>query len=459
MIKVRSSGELRGPGLRELTSTGGILKVALHTLGCKLNYAETSTIGKQFLDRGFELVEFGLPADVVVINTCTVTERAARECRQIIRRALRSSSSPYVVVTGCYAQLEPEAIASIDGVDLVLGAREKFDLFRFAGRLSKEHTPRIHVSDIDSVDNFGPAFTTEAGGRTRAYLKVQDGCDYSCSFCTIPMARGASRSQSIDQCVSQAGDLAREGYREIVLTGVNVGDYGKKSGDSLLALVRGLTGVTEIERIRISSIEPNLLTPEIIDSVAREPKLCKHFHIPLQSGSDDVLRLMRRRYSTGDYRALIRRIREVIPEAGIGADVIVGFPGETGAHFDATYAFLHELPLSYLHVFTYSERPNTPAASMGEPVVPEMRHKRNKMLRILSQKKRRAFYESMVGSVMTVLTEGDVEDGKRFGFTDNYVRVSVPAGMCEDNVLLPVVITGVDDNICVGMPLRGVMPA
>jgi threonylcarbamoyladenosine tRNA methylthiotransferase MtaB len=428
-------------------------RVALHTLGCKLNYAETSTIGKQFLDRGFEVVDFGTPADVVVINTCTVTERADRECRQLIRRALRSGTPPYVVVTGCYAQLEPEEIASINGVDLVLGAREKFEIFRYMGQSGKLDSPRIHVSDIETVDDFGPAFTTEAGSRTRAYLKVQDGCDYTCSFCTIPLARGPSRSQTIDRCVAQATNLVREKYKEIVLTGVNVGDYGKNAGTSLLRLVQDLARIERLERIRISSIEPNLLTDDMIAFVARHRKMCKHFHIPLQSGADEILRRMRRRYTTGDYRALIARIREAIPDAGIGADVIVGFPGETDRHFEETYAYLHELPIAYLHVFTYSERPNTPAADMQLAVRPDVRHKRNDMLRILSQKKRRAFYETMVGRLVTVLTERDLERGLRFGFTENYVRVGVPADSVSENVLLPVLITGVGENVC-----RGVVP-
>jgi threonylcarbamoyladenosine tRNA methylthiotransferase MtaB len=428
-------------------------RVALHTLGCKLNFAETSTIGKQFLDRGFELVEFGTPADVVVINTCTVTERAERECRQLIRRALRGGTTPYVVITGCYAQLEPEEIASINGVDLVLGAREKFDIFRYVREFGKLDGPQIHVSDIEAVDDFVPAFTTEARNRTRAYLKVQDGCDYSCSFCTIPLARGPSRSQPIDRCVAQAAALVREKYKEIVLTGVNVGDYGKKSDASLLRLVDELVWIEGLERIRISSIEPNLLTDDVIAFVGRHQKMCRHFHIPLQSGADEILRRMRRRYSTDDYRTLIARIREAIPDACIGVDVIVGFPGESDRHFDETYAFLHELPISYLHVFTYSERPSTPAAGMEHSVRLDVRHKRNDMLRILSQKKRRAFYETMVGRLVTVLTEGGLVGGLRFGFTENYVRVGVPADCASENVLLPVVITGVEENVC-----RGIVP-
>jgi threonylcarbamoyladenosine tRNA methylthiotransferase MtaB len=429
-------------------------KVALHTLGCKLNYAETSTLGKQFLERGFQIVAWGEPADVVVLNTCTVTERADRECRQLIRRALRGGGEPYVIVTGCYAQLEPEQIASIHGVDLVLGTSEKSDLFRYVeSGFRKPGVPRIHISDPGTLDRFGPAFTTGAGGRTRAYLKVQDGCDYACSFCTIPLARGASRSQALERCVSQAEELVRQGYREIVLTGVNVGDFGRKSGSSLLALLTELVRLDGLTRLRISSIEPNLLTRAMVEFVAAEPVMCKHFHIPLQSGTDAILRAMRRRYTVSAYRALLQQIRSVVPDAGVGADVIVGFPGETDADFDATAAFLQELPLSYLHVFTYSERPRTPAASMGAPVAPHTRHLRNAILRSLSQKKRRAFYESMIGRTVPVLLEGDCENGLRFGFTDNYVRVGVPVGTAEQNTLVPVKLEAIEDGICRGTPV------
>jgi threonylcarbamoyladenosine tRNA methylthiotransferase MtaB len=425
-------------------------RVALHTLGCKLNYAETATIGKQFLDRGYEVVEPGQPAEICVINTCSVTARADRECRQIIRRALRTSKRPFVVVTGCYAQLVPEEVASINGVDLVLGAREKFELFRYAGDFAKSTSPSVHVSDIGGVDNFGPAFTTDAGSRTRAYLKVQDGCDFNCSFCTIPLARGGSRSQAVVECLRQAENLVRAGYREIVLTGVNVGDFGKNSGTSLESLVQELESVEGLDRIRISSIEPNLLTESLIDRVAKGRTLCKHFHIPLQSGSDDVLRGMRRRYTTAQYRELILSIRRKIPAAGIGVDVITGFPGETETHFAETYAFLNELPVSYLHVFTYSERPRTPAGEMGEQVEPKVRFRRNDMLRILGQKKKQAFYESLVGQTVQVLAEGDVEDGVRSGFTDNYARVGFPHALCGENELISLTITGVRDMVCTG---------
>ncbi len=428
-------------------------RVALHTLGCKLNYAETSMLGKQFAERGFEVVDFNEPADVYLINTCSVTERADRECRQIIRRALRRGSNPFVIVTGCYAQLEPEEVASIEGVDVVLGAKEKFQMFDYVGSLEKKRYPHVFVSEIDSVEDFGIAYSTSATDRTRAFLKVQDGCDYNCSFCTIPLARGASRSQSIEACVQQARALVTQGYKEVVLTGVNVGDYGKKNGSSLLALLRQLMLVDGLERVRISSIEPNLLSDEILELVAREKSLCKHFHIPLQSGSDEILRLMRRRYTAQQYRELIHRIRTRIPDCGIGVDVIVGFPGETERHFNETHLFLAELPVSYLHVFTYSERPNTPAAEFASPVEPKVRFKRSEELRILSQKKKQAFYRSMMGRRVDVLMEGEVENGMRLGFTDNYIRVALPADETSANEVVEAELTEIVGERCIGRVL------
>ena len=423
-------------------------RVAFHTLGCKLNFAETSILGKQFLDRGYRVVSFDEEADVYVINTCSVTERADRECRQIIRRALRHARDPFVVVTGCYAQLQPEEIASIAGVDVVLGATEKFHIFDYIGDASKHPAPRVFVSDINNADDFGIAYSSDATDRTRAFLKVQDGCDYHCSFCTIPLARGASRSQPIAACVEQAQTLVAQGYKEIVLTGVNVGDYGRKIGTHLAELLRALVCFRGLERLRISSIEPNLLDDEILSLVAAEKKLCKHFHIPLQSGSDEILRLMRRRYTTGHYRELIERIRSRIPNCGIGVDVIVGFPGETDRHFEQTHLFLSELPVSYLHVFTYSERPNTPAATYNRQVEPRIRFKRNEDLRILGQKKRHAFYRSMLGRSTDVLLEGNVQNGMRFGWTDNYVRVALPADGTVENAIVRVRITGMQDEYC-----------
>ena len=433
--------------------------VSLHTLGCKLNYAETSMLGRQFMDRGFSIVEFGEPADVCVINTCSVTERANRECRQMIRKATRGSTNPLVVVTGCYAQLQPEEVASIAGVDLVLGAREKFEIFDHLDGLEKKLYPHVFVSDIDAVDSFGASYTTDAGSRTRAFLKVQDGCDYNCTFCTIPLARGGSRSQSAEECVRQAAALVTQGFKEITLTGVNVGDYGKKADSSLLRLLHDLVRVDGLERVRISSIEPNLLTDEIIDFVADEPKMCRHFHVPLQSGCDEILRLMRRRYNTGTYRDLIDRVRRVIPGCGLGVDIIVGFPGETEEHFETTLRFVDDLPVSYLHVFTYSERPQTPAAGLAGKVEPRVRFKRNEILRLIGQKKKREFYSLHIGKTVTVLTEGELESGMRLGFTDNYVRVALPAPGSGANEIVRVKITGLQGDRCEGRIIEGKVAA
>ncbi len=418
--------------------------VALTTLGCKLNYAETSSLAQQFRDRGFSIVEFGTPADVCVINTCSVTHRADRECRQLIRRAVRTSDAPFVVVTGCYAQLAPQDVASIKGVDLVLGSREKFELFEHLDGLEKKLYPHVFVSPAASMLGFGPAWTTTTSDRTRAYLKVQDGCDYSCSFCTIPLARGGSRSQSVDDCVAQARTLVSQGYAEVVLTGVNVGDYGRSSGGDLLSLLRALERVEGLRRLRISSIEPNLVTDSLISHVAGSEIVCKHFHLPLQSGSDTVLRAMRRRYTTTQYADLVDRIRASIADCGIGVDVIVGFPGETDELFEETHRFLSGVPFSYLHVFTYSERPNTPAAAFTGHVEPKVRFKRNEVLRLFGEKKKHAFQTRMVGKTETVLVEGKKEGERSFGFTSNYVKVALPAEHVEENTLLPVKITGVD---------------
>ena len=425
-------------------------RVALHTLGCKLNFAETSSLGGQFLDRGYEVVPFGEPADVVLLNTCSVTERADRECRQLIRRALRKSPEAFVVVTGCYAQLAPEEVASMDGVDLVLGTKEKFSVFEYAQGFRKEAVPRLHVSDVGTADTFGPAMSTTAGDRTRGYLKVQDGCDYHCSFCTIPLARGESRSQPVAECVAQAQELVRRGFKEIILTGVNVGDYGRKDGENLLGLMKSLVHVDGLRRIRISSIEPNLLTPGLLEFVASQEVMCKHFHIPLQSGSEGVLRRMRRRYTAGQYADLIHRVRHRLPGCGIGVDVIVGFPGETAAEFDETYRFLSDLPVSYLHVFTYSERPHTPAAGMDARVIPHDRASRNTMLRMLSERKRMAWCREAVGTHVDVLTESTVDEGLRYGFTDTFLRVGVPADGIPENVLARVKISGAHAERCSG---------
>ncbi len=401
-------------------------RVAFHTLGCKLNYAETASLERKFADRGFRIVPFEEESDICVVNTCSVTERADRECRQLVRRALRQSPNSYVVVLGCYAQLQPEEIASIEGVDLVLGASEKFRLFDHAGQFRKEGTPRIVVSPIAEATDFGPASSGGVDDRTRAFLKVQDGCDFNCSFCTIPLARGKSRSQSIAESVAQAETLVGQGYKEIVLTGVNVGDYGKKEDSSLLGLLQKLEEIDGLERIRISSIEPNLLTQELLHHWASSEKICDHFHIPLQSGNDDILRAMRRRYTTSEYRRLVENIRDVSPDAGIGVDVIVGFPGESDFHFASSFEFLHRLPASYFHVFTYSERPNTPSLQLNGRVEPRVRYKRSEMLRMLGEQKRQSFQLSQLKSSRLSLIEESVEANMLSGYTDNYVRVFVP---------------------------------
>ncbi len=424
--------------------------VSLHTLGCKLNFAETLALGRQFRERGFDIVEFGAPADVCVINTCSVTARANRECRQTIRKALRMPSPPYMIVTGCYAQLEPEEVASIESVDLVLGAGEKHRLFDHVTSFEKNPQPHILVSEITTVDNFGPAYSSGVGDRTRAYLKVQDGCDYNCSFCTIPLARGASRSQPVEQCLEQARSLVGNGFKEITLTGVNVGDYGMKSGTSLFRLLRAMEDIEGLDRIRISSIEPNLLTEEILAHAAVSKKLCPHFHIPLQSGSDDILRKMRRRYTSSDYETLIRRIKRTIPACGLGVDVIAGFPGETDRHFEQTVNFLDNLPVSYLHVFTYSERPQTPAAVLPNAIEPKVRFTRSEILRCLGRKKKHAFHSSMVGETIPVLFENDVDAGMRFGFTGNYARVGVPAESSMQNTIVPVRVHDIQEDFCIG---------
>ncbi|MGA9362808.1 MAG: tRNA (N(6)-L-threonylcarbamoyladenosine(37)-C(2))-methylthiotransferase MtaB [Bacteroidota bacterium] len=424
--------------------------MAFHTLGCKLNYAETAALSNQFIERGFRVVEFGEPTDVFVLNTCTVTERADRECRQLVRRALRISPASCTIVVGCYAQLQAEEIAAIEGVDFVLGSREKFNLFEYVEGFQKQSSARVVRGLIHESTDFGPAFSSGSADRTRAFLKVQDGCDYHCSFCTIPLARGASRSQSVEATLEQARELVNRGYREIVLTGVNVGDYGRKIGTDLMCLLKQLDAVEALNRVRISSIEPNLVTQEMIRFISQSEKICHHFHIPLQSGSDFILRLMRRRYLTQYYRDLVYAIREEMPDAGIGADVIVGFPGETKSHFEETHRFLVDLPLSYLHVFTYSERPNTFAAALSGDVDPATRARRSEMLRVLSGKKRRQFLEAFVGRTVSVLLEGTVERGRRIGHTSHYALVGIPEHSAQENELVDVRITGVDDLLCVG---------
>ena len=405
----------------------GMGRVALHTLGCKLNYAETSSVGERFSSAGFESVQLTDHPDVVFINSCTVTSNADRECRQIVRRALRSNPDACVIVTGCYAQLQPEEIASIEGVDFVLGAREKFRIDELIPRFEKQVVPVVHVGEFSGRSDFGPAHTGEGDGRTRAFLKVQDGCDYNCSFCTIPLARGESRSQPLDEAVESARHVVSAGYSEIVLTGVNTGDYGRKKGVGLIDLLRRLHSIDGLLRLRISSIEPNLLTDEILDLARDSSIMVPHFHIPLQSGSDAVLSDMRRRYRTAEYRRLIARIRERMPDCGIGIDVITGFPTESDICFEETVAFLQEIDPSYLHVFTYSERPDTPAAGFERQVDVARRRERTSRLRTLSELFKARFAARYQGEIRPTLIESARTDGEVFGYTDNYVRVRIDA--------------------------------
>lgn len=401
---------------------------AFHTLGCKLNFAETSTIARQLTDAGYDKVSFDDKADIYVINTCSVTENADRECKLHVKRAMKANPEGLVVIVGCYAQLKPEEISQITGVDLVLGAKEKFNILSYLDDLGKSESEGIvHSCEIEETDFFIGSYSI--GDRTRAFLKVQDGCDYKCTYCTIPLARGISRSDTIDNVLKNAKEIASRDIKEIVLTGVNIGDYGKgefgnkKHEHTFLDLIKELDQVEGIERIRISSIEPNLLKDESIELVSKSKSFVPHFHIPLQSGSDELLKKMKRRYLTKLYNERVNKIREVMPHAAIGVDVIVGFPGETEELFMETYNFLNELPISYLHVFTYSERENTEAAEMdGAVPIPE-RKRRNKMLRILSEKKKMAFYQTQLGQTLPVLWEHENKDGKMYGFTENYVRV------------------------------------
>lgn len=400
-------------------------KVALHTLGCKLNYSETSSIGSQFLDKNFEVVDFQQTADVYVLNTCSVTESAERECRQIIRRALRQNPEAFIIVTGCYAQLRPEEIARIDGVDAILGSNEKFKLFSLLENFNKRELTCISVTPTENLTEFGVAHSTDADNRTRAFLKIQDGCDYTCSFCTIPLARGASRSLEVENVIEEFKKLLDTGYREIILTGVNVGDYGKNIDTNLFNLLSELIMIDGEFRIRISSIEPNLLTDEIIELTANSEKLCNHFHIPLQSGSPRILKAMQRRYSSQDYENLIYKVKKLLPDSAIGVDVIVGFPGETEEDFIQTHNFLRELPISYLHVFTYSERPDTKAISILGSIDVQERKRRNNILRILSEKKRTKFYSEMIGTKQEVLFENANKNGLMQGFTSNYIKFQI----------------------------------
>ncbi|WP_417611781.1 tRNA (N(6)-L-threonylcarbamoyladenosine(37)-C(2))-methylthiotransferase MtaB [Owenweeksia hongkongensis] len=402
-------------------------KVAFHTLGCKLNFSETSTIARDFKTNGFEEVNFSEPADVYVINTCSVTHNADKECKHWVKQALKANPDAFTVIVGCYAQLKPEEIADIQGVDLVLGATEKFKITDYLNDLTKNDLGEVHSCEIDEADFYVGSYSI--GDRTRAFLKVQDGCDYKCTYCTIPLARGISRSDTLENVLSNARKIVEEGAKEIVLTGVNIGDYGKgefgnkRHEHTFLELVQALDEVEGIDRFRISSIEPNLLKDETIRFVGQSKRFVPHFHIPLQSGSNELLKKMRRRYQSELYSERVATIKSFIPDCCIGVDVITGFPGETEELFMETYNFLNDLDISYLHVFTYSERDNTLAAEMDGAVDYAVRKKRSKMLRVLSAKKRRAFYESQLGTSREVLFEGNFKDGYITGFTENYVKV------------------------------------
>jgi len=424
-------------------------RVALHTLGCKLNYAETAEIGKKFTARDYKVVGIDDPADVVIINSCTVTSQADRECRQIIRRAVRHSPDAFIAVVGCFAQLHSEQIAGIDGVDLVLGTHDKFSIFDHLDKTKRGKSTGIIVSCVKDC-NFEPASSSGFENRTRAFLKVQDGCDYHCSYCTIPQARGKSRSGSIAEIVRQAGEAVESGYKEIVLTGVNVGDYGKNDGTNLMALLKQLVKVDGLMRIRISSIEPNLLTDELLSFWFTNDIICNHWHIPLQSGSDAILQKMQRRYLTEVYAELIERIKSNVPTACIGSDVIVGFPGESNVFFDETYNFLNDIPLSYFHIFHYSERKNTRAADYDNKVDPQIKAKRSKKLRQLGIQKRVMFYKSFIGKTVPVLFESKHTDGTQSGLTEEYVRVNVKSNINLENIIINVKIREAFAEKCIG---------
>jgi len=422
--------------------------VAFYTLGCKLNFSETSTIARGFQTEGYNRVDFETTADIYVINTCSVTDNADKRFKSIVNAAYKNNPEAFIIAIGCYAQLKPDEISRIDHVDLVLGAQEKFKITDYINSLQKREIAEVHSCEIKEVNSFESAYSM--GDRTRAFLKIQDGCDYKCTYCTIPLARGISRSDTLENVLSNATQIAEKGIKEIVLTGVNIGDYGKgelgdkKHEHTFYDLVVALDKVKKIERIRISSIEPNLLKNKTIDFLATSKNFVPHFHIPLQSGSNELLKKMKRQYKRELYADRVNRIKQAIPDACIGVDVIIGFPGETDALFLETYNFVNELDISYLHVFTYSERPNTKAILMDGAVPKAVRTKRSKMLRGLSVKKRRAFYESQIGKEKTVLFEGENKDGFMYGFTENYVKVKTAYKKKLVNTLHTIVLTKID---------------
>ena len=425
-------------------------KVAFYTLGCKLNFSETSTIARNFVSEGFNRVDFHEKADIYVINTCSVTDNADKRFKTIVKNALKKNEDAFLIAVGCYAQLKPEELAAVDGVDLVLGATEKFNVTSYINDLTKNQHGEVHSCEISEADFYVGSYSI--GDRTRAFLKVQDGCDYKCTYCTIPLARGISRSDTVENVLKNASEISKRGIKEIVLTGVNIGDYGKgefgnkKHEHTFLDLVKQLDKVAGIHRLRISSIEPNLLRDETIDFVSKSDTFVPHFHIPLQSGSDDLLKKMKRRYLRDTYTNRVQKIKKVLPNACIGVDVIVGFPGETEKHFLDTYHYLNDLDISYLHVFTYTERANTEAVLRDGVVPKKTRAKRSKMLRGLSVKKRRAFYETQLGETLTVLFESENKEGYIHGFTENYVKVKTPWNPAFINTLHTITLTSIDED-------------
>lgn len=417
---------------------------AYYTLGCKLNFSETSTISRSLSDAGYAKIKFDEGADVYVINTCSVTESANKKCRNIVRKALQYNPEAFVVVVGCYAQLKPEEIVNIPGVDIVLGANEKFNVVEYLNDIHKKEQGEVFSNEIKETKTFVPGYSLS--DRTRSFLKVQDGCNYFCSFCTIPLARGRSRNASIAETVEKARELAATSVKEVILTGVNIGDFGYGTDENFFGLVQELDKIEGIDRFRISSIEPNLLSNEIIEYVAKSERFVPHFHIPLQSGSDELLKSMRRRYDVALYKSRIEKIRELMPNASIGVDVIVGYPGETDELFMETYNLLNELPVSYFHVFTYSERENTTALRIDEVVPMNVRRDRSEMLRILSEKKKRAFYETNQNQLERVVFEATEENGMMFGFTRNYVKVKTPFNPLLVNQIAGIRMTEVDKD-------------
>lgn len=421
--------------------------VSFYTLGCKLNFSETSTIGRDMVEAGYQKVAFHKGADVYIINTCSVTDHADKKCKKIVKEALRHNINAFVIIIGCYAQLKPQEIAGIEGVDLVLGAAEKFNITRFIGDGIKKEIAEIKEGKIKEVIDYHSSYSI--GDRTRTFLKIQDGCDYFCSFCTIPLARGKSRSDTISNVIAQAEEIVAQGIKEIVLTGVNTGDFGQNTKENFYQLLRALEAVDGLERLRISSIEPNLLSNEIIEFATGSKKIVPHFHIPLQSGSDELLKSMRRKYETQLFSSRVNKIKRLMPDACIGVDVIVGYPGETQELFLETFRYLNQLDISYLHVFTYSERENTSAVKLPGKVSLKIRSERSKMLHILSEKKKRFYYEQHIGKTYPVLWEAESDGEMMYGFTPNYIKVKTQYDPSLVNEIIPALLTELDTDLVI----------